>query len=431
MSLPRATSSYINRIVEHELDELAGALPAISIEGAKGVGKTATALARTDAQFLLDDSRQLALVGADPNLLVANEQPTLIDEWQRFEQSWDLVRRAVDGGAAPGSFVLTGSAAPLRPSTHSGAGRIVSVRMRPLSLAERLADSPTVSLAELISGRKARPEGQTTVTLENYVDEILRSGFPGLRGFEGRALRAHLDSYLQRIFDRELPELGYRTRNPAGLMRWLRAYAAAISTTTSLAKIRNAAEGANGELLNKATTVAMRDALAHIWVLDPVPGWTPSGSQIARVAAPAKHQLVDPALAANLLGQSAETLLSFEADPERIEHHPADWFGSLFESLVTLSVRVYAQHSEAVVSHLRTYRGEREIDLIVERKDGRVLPIEVKSTAVPNDRDVRHLHWLKEQLGDQVLDKVIVTTGPFAYRREDGVAVVPAALLGP
>ena len=105
--------------------------------------------------------------------------------------------------------------------------------------------------------------------------------------------------------------------------------------------------------------------------------------------------------------------------------------GALFESLVTQSVRVYAQASEARVQHLRTRAGEHEVDLVVERDDQRVLAIEVKLTRTVRDQDVRHLLWLRDQIGDDLLDSVVVTTGGEAYRRKDGVAVVPAALLGP
>lgn len=105
-------------------------------------------------------------------------------------------------------------------------------------------------------------------------------------------------------------------------------------------------------------------------------------------------------------------------------------FGQLFESLVTLSVRVYAQAAEAHVRHLRVQDGRHEVDLIVERGDHRVLAMEVKLSASVDDHDVRHLLWLEEQLGDDLLDTVIVTTGEQAYRRADGVAVIPAALLG-
>jgi predicted AAA+ superfamily ATPase len=105
--------------------------------------------------------------------------------------------------------------------------------------------------------------------------------------------------------------------------------------------------------------------------------------------------------------------------------------GALFESLVTLDVRVFAQAAEARVGHLRTAGGEHEVDLIVERDDGRVLAVEVKLTANVDDRDVRHLVWLRERLGAEVVDAIVITTGVAAYRRPDGIGVVPAGLLGP
>ena len=90
--------TYTPRIVEHELDELSGALSAIAIEGAKGVGKTETASRRAATVHALDDPARLALAEADPRLLLKADPPILIDEWQRLPETWDLVRRAVDGG---------------------------------------------------------------------------------------------------------------------------------------------------------------------------------------------------------------------------------------------------------------------------------------------------------------------------------------------
>ena len=122
--------------------------------------------------------------------------------------------------------------------------------MRPLALSERLESTGSVSLAELLKGEKPPLEGETSLSLEEYTDEILASGMPGLRRFSGRALRLQLDSYLERIIDRDFPELGRQVRNPAGLRRWMAAYAAASSTTTSFEKIRQAAT--SGEVINSA-----------------------------------------------------------------------------------------------------------------------------------------------------------------------------------
>jgi len=146
----------------------------------------------------------LAVARADPARLLEGERPVLIDEWQRLPEVWDLVRRAVDDGAAPGSFLLTGSAVPDPPPTHSGAGRIVTVRMRPLALSERL-QSCTVSLAELLSGERTPVTGTTGFALTDYVEEVLASGFPGLRSLSGRSRRRQLDGYVDRIVDRDIP----------------------------------------------------------------------------------------------------------------------------------------------------------------------------------------------------------------------------------
>ncbi len=420
---------YQRRVVDDELDELLAGLPAIALEGPKAVGKTATALRRAATVYRLDDDAERSIVQADPSRLIEGERPVLIDEWQRFPESFDRVRRAVDDGTGPGSFLLTGSASPTDPPTHSGAGRIVRLRLRPMTLAERSVGSPTVSLRQLLEGERAPITGRTDIDLERYVDEILASGFPGIHGLPPRLLRAQLDGYLERIIDRDFEDLGRQVRRPATLRRWMQAYAAATATTASYEKIRDAASSDRGEKPTRATTQPYRDVLERLWILDPVPAWLGTRNRLARLSSPPKHHLADPALAARLLGVDATALLQARPAGHPMPHEGA-LLGALFESLVTLCVRVYAQGAEARIAHLRTWSGDREIDLIIER-GRKILAMEVKLGQVPNDRDVRHLLWLGKELGDDLADTVIVTTGQAAYRRSDGIAVIPAALLGP
>lgn len=408
-----------------------GRLSAIAIEGPKAVGKTATASQRAATIHHLDDPNQRAVAEADLDRLLSASVPVLIDEWQYIPPVWDKVRRAVDAGAPPGAFLLTGSASPASTGTHSGGGRIVSLRMRPLSLAERIGGAGTVSLGELLTGDRPQVAGHCPLTLENYTDEILRSGFPGLRGLSGRALRTQLDSYLRRVVDRDFPELGHPVRNRVGLRRWMSAYAAATATTTSFEKLRDASTGGQESKPARTTVQPYREILERLFILDPLPGWRPTRSHIAELGLPPKHHLADPALAARLVGATADALLAGKSPGPPI---PRDGtlLGVLFESLIALSVRVYAQESEARVGHLRTHRGDHEIDLTVERPDGGVVAIECKLGATPDDRTVRHLNWLSDRIGDELLDAVVITTGEEAYRRaDDGIAVVPAALLGP
>ena len=422
-------TAYTPRVVDRELDELLLALPALALEGPKGVGKTATAERRAASTVRLDEPAQREIASADPSVVLASAPPILLDEWQHVPALWDAVRREVDRDRTPNRFILTGSATPKPPPKHSGAGRIVSVRMRPLAFSERGLVSATVSMRELLAGTGPTIHGKSGVGLRDYTREIIQSGFPAIRTLTGRALRAQLDGYLARIVDRDFVDQGNRVRRPATLRRWMSAYAAATATTTSLEKIRTIGFLGEGDAPTKPVVLGYRDVLEQLWIIDPVPGWLPTRNQIARLTQSPKHHLADPALAARLLGIDEDALLA-GTDASPSIPRDGSLLGSLFESLVTQSVRVYAQSAEASVRHLRTREGRQEIDLIVERPDQRVLAIEVKLGATVSDDDVKHLHWLRDQIGDELLDMVVVTTGPAAYRRPDGVAVVPLALLG-
>ena len=392
------------------------------------MGKTSTALRRARTVHDLDDPETMALVEADPGRLVRGDPPVFIDEWQRYPPSWDLVRRAVDRGAGPGSFLLAGSTSPQTAPTHSGAGRIVTLRMRPMSLFERSAAQPSVSLARMLSGSRPDIDGETDVALDDYVREIEASGFPGMRSADPGVRPDLLDGYLNRATDHDLLLMGHRVRRPGIVRRWLTAYAAATSTAASYETIRDAATGGESAKPAKTTTTLYRDLLEAMWLVDPLPAWWPLGNPMSRLKRGPKHHLADPALAARLVGATASGLVSGSpAVPRGLGAGPL--LGALFESLVTLDVRVYAQAAGATVGHLRTWNDDREIDLVVE-KDRRLLAVEVKLATTAGRDDTSHLRWLADRLGPDLADAMIVTTGRHAYRDRDGIAVVPAALLG-
>ncbi|MFD6446313.1 ATP-binding protein [Promicromonospora sp. NPDC060204] len=420
---------YEHRVIDNLLDELQPHLQAMSIHGPKGVGKTETALRRVTSVLRLDDPEDMRRLAADPELIRSLPGPVLVDEWQRWPESWDRIRRAVDDGADEGRFIITGSSPPRGVVVHSGAGRIVGQHMRPMSLSERGIDTPTVSLADMLAG-DASIDGETTVVLRDYVDEIVRSGFPGIRRLPTARLRAvALRAYIDNVVQREFAEQGYPVRRPEALRAWLAAYGAASSTTAKYSEILDAATPNEGNKPTKQTTINYRDALSGLWLLDPTPAWMPVPNHLARLGRANKHQLADPALAAHLLDLDADGLMSGRGDRAGIGGGPM--LGALFESLVTLDVQVYAPNAEARVYHLREQDSRHEVDLIVQGLGGRLVALEVKLTASPGDRDVKHLLWLKEKLGDSLTDMAVITTGKYAYRRQDGVAVIPAALLGP
>lgn len=271
--------------------------------------------------------------------------------------------------------------------------------------------------------------GTTTIRLTDYVEEITASGFPAIRRLPPRVRRAELDAYLDNVVQREFPEQGYPVRRPAVLRAWLAAYAAATSTTTTYSKILDAATAGLANKPAKETTLAYRDALSSLWLLDDVPAWIPGHNHFDRLGQSSRHHLADPAPAARLLGLDDTALLRAEQGSTNLSEGTI--LGALFEHLVTLSVHTYAEAAEARVSHLRTRNNDHEVDLIVQHADGRVLGIEVKLADRVEDNDAKHLHWLRDRIGSDLIDAIVIYAGEHAYRRRDGVAVVPLALLGP
>ncbi len=291
-----------------------------------------------------------------------------------------------------------------------------------MALHERGAEDPAVSLSEMLRGKADRLSGESVLSASDYYTAITQSGFPGICTLPPQGAQRRLEAYLRRIVDKEMPDQGYAVRRPETLRRWLTAYAAASSQTASYSSILDSTTSGDGYQPAKTTTIAYRDQLTQLRLLDPVPAWSPAlNSPFKWLQFAPKHQLADPGLAAHLLGLTAQDLGGSKG---------AAMAGHLFESLATLSVRVIAEAMDARVGHLRTKAGRQEVDLIVEAFDGSVVGVEVKLSAHVTDEHVKHLRWLREQMPDRVSDVMVLYSGKHAYRRSDGVAVVPLSLLG-
>jgi predicted AAA+ superfamily ATPase len=422
--------TYSFRLVDDLLGDVFPHLAAVALEGAKGVGKTATARRRATTVFDLTRVEQREALGAAMDAMTAEPPPVLIDEWQLLPEVWDRVRRAVDDDSTGGRFLLTGSAGASRDARiHSGAGRIARVQMRPLSITERGIEEPTVSLRALLDDPDTPIQGTTTCDGVQYAEEILRSGFPAIRNLPEQARTVQLDSYIDRIIDTDLAENGVTIRRPRVMRAWLAAYGAATATEAAYSTILDSATANEPDKPARQTVDIYREHLTRLVILDPVEPWIPVFNPLGRLATSMRHHLVDPALAARMAGLGRTGLL--RGDGSRIGAARGTWLGALFESLTVQSVRTYAIHARATIGSLRTTDTKREIDIVVEAGPDRVVAIEVKLAESVGDGDVRHLNWLRDQIGARLINRVIVTTGSRAYRRSDGVAVVPLALLGP
>jgi len=403
-------------------------LSAISIEGAKGVGKTQSAKGFAKTVFRLDRRNEREVLGSEYERLYDSPTPILLDEWQHLPEVWDRVRRMVDDKVHNDCILLTGSQQSQDPSLHSGAGRIVRFRMRPLSLAERFWHMDKITLDDCFAGNAPEnPRHESSVTFTHYVQEITRTGFPAIYNSSEKVRQHLIDSYIDSIATREFAAQGIRLRQPGMLIQWMQAYAAAVGTTASYNKILDAATPGESDKPSSKTTVAYREALRSLWLIDDLPCWGEGENFFGRLKQTPKHFLADPGLEARLLGIGASDLLTGrESTAHDLEY--GSIAGRLFESLCAMSVRTYASALGARTYHLRTSSGSREIDLVIE-KDRKLVAIETKIGATVNDDDVRHLNWFEEKVGARVKEKIILTTGDKAYRRKDRVLVIPAALL--
>lgn len=425
-----------NRLIDKYISDLMEEIPAIAIEGLKGIGKTVSAVAHSNTVFELDLPRDRMLIENDINVLLKEKPPVLIDEWQKVPAVWDFVRRSVDKYEQPGFFLLTGSAKKINLDIHSGAGRILKLKMYPLSLEERGIETPAISLDALLCQGKpcyAEINGTTRIGFSDYINEILASGLPAIRNYSPARRRQMLSTYIDYLLSHEFSQQGIKIRQPRLLLRWLTSYAAATSSDANYGEILDSSTAGEGEKPSAKTTIAYREALERLWLIDELPVWLNGEDYFSRLKITPKHYLADPALAAHLLNIDFDDLAKSSKHGNQavtaFDEKKGGITGRLFESLIQLSLRTYTAVNDAALSYIRTRNGDHEVDFIVSRGK-KVVAIEVKMAQEIGNSDVKHLLWLKSVMKDDLTDMVVINTGPVAYRREDGVAVVPAALFG-
>ena len=415
--------TYLPRLADRLLDDQLHAMGAVLIEGVKGCGKTATARRRAASEVLLDaDPEAERRASIDPRLLLDGPTPRLLDEWQRVPRVWDAVRRAVDDRGSPGQFILTGSATPSDDiQRHSGAGRFGLLRMRTMTLSEKQATRPSVSVAELLAGNDPTPTN-SSLAFRDYLHHLAVGGWPLLVGADERAARTYLDGYVDVIVERDIDEVSGGPRNPRLVRRFLHAYAQMVSHTASLATIVRRARGeTNGvDFPSRQTTSAYLDALRRMMIVDEVPAWDPSVRSSKRLTLAPKRLLADPSLAAALLRMSTARMLD--------DLHTT---GFLFESLVAHDLRVYAEAAGASCYHYREAEGRLEVDYVLETRDGDWVGVEVKLGETEIDKAAAGLLRLAHGVTRRPKSLVVITATSLAYRRDDGVHVVPLGTLGP
>jgi hypothetical protein len=425
---PRYTScilppQYQPRIVDGELADRLSAVGAVVIEGPKACGKTATARQIAASEVLLDvDANARRAIAVDPSLVLDGPAPRLLDEWQIEPAIWNHVRRAIDDRSKPGQFILTGSAVPADDiARHTGAGRIARLRMRPMSLFEAGASSGAFSLADLLNGNIGQSP-DPGLTVADVAEQIAVGGWPGLRGLGVRGRLLAVRDYLAEIARIDVARLDATQRDPDRVARLLVSIARNVATHAAAATLARDAGGVDSPIKDD-TVRGYLGALERLMVVEDQPAWAPHLRSRHRLRTAPKRHFVDPSLA----------VAALRATPERLIGD-LKLLGFLFESLVVRDLRIYAQSSDARVSHYRD-GGGLEVDAIVEAADGRWMAFEVKLGQGQVDEAADSLRRFAERVdttrcGAPALLGVIVATG-YGYRRQDGVAVIPLGALGP
>jgi predicted AAA+ superfamily ATPase len=414
---------YKPRVVDAELVQRLSSAGAVVIEGPKFCGKSMTAREVAASWVYLDtDLGAQQALAADPSLVLRGAVPRLLDEWQVEPSLWNLVRHEVDNRALPGQFILTGSSVPENDNRrHAGAGRFSVLRMRPMTLFETGQSNGSISLKELMRGNVGKAD-DPGITKEVIAERIVVGGWPAHQDMSLQSATRATRDYLKQIREVDISRMTGDRRDPIKLDRFLRSFARNVSTEAAMTVLAADTEGNDGAL-SRNTISEYMEVLERLMIIENQPAWPAHLRSRAILRTAAKRHFVDPSLAVAALAGSAGRLLE---DPE--------FMGLLFESLVIRDLRVLAQPLDGEVFHYRDNNGV-EVDAIVQLADGQWAAFEVKlglrSIDVAAEKLLRFEKLIdRSRSGPPSVMGVICGTG-YAYRRPDGVAVIPIGALGP
>lgn len=421
---------YRNRIADQLLKEQLEAAGAVLIQGAKWCGKTTTAVQQAKSIIYMNDPSQSAnymhLAETNISLLLEGDTPLLIDEWQLVPQLWDAARFTIDQRRKTGQFILTGSAVPVDRSkiTHTGTGRFAWLTMRPMSLWESEESNGKVSLNSLFNGdmQDCRAPGYD---LKRIAYLTCRGGWPSAMDLSEKASLKQAYNYLDAVSEQEISDVDGTRRDPMLTKRLLRSYARHQGSQASVASILNDIMTNENGSTTEATITSYMKALEKIFVIENMPAWNPNLRSKAAIRTSDTRYFVDPSVAAAALRLGPSDLIA-----------DLNTFGLLFETLAVRDLRVYADALDGDVFHYRDKNG-LECDAVLHLRNGHYGLIEVKIGGEKwIEQGAKNLLSLAKiidtgKMFEPSFMMVLTAVGDFAYRRKDGIFVVPITCLKP
>lgn len=429
--------NYLHRTADELLSDLLDAFGAVLIEGPQWCGKTTTAeqLARSVIKMQDPDMQEEYLITANskPSLLLQGATPRLIDEWQDAPVLWDAVRTMVDKRDEPGQFILTGSNSVDKEKTkHSGTGRIVKMKMLPMSLWESKESTGEVSIAELFNNPEYDIDGKKSkMTVENLIFAACRGGWPAaLKSKSESAQLLIARNYLNSVCSEDISRVDKIRRNENLAKQILRSYARNISTIAKKTSMLEDVVTSQNMSCSMDTFDDYIAALEKLFVIQDIDAWSPAIRSKTAIRSAPKRGFCDPSIAVAALGLTPSVLKT-----------QLKTFGFIFEQMCIRDLKAYTMDMNSHVSYYRDRYG-LEADIVLHLPDGRYALIECKLGSMEIDKGAEHLLKIRDLIREKNLTEkqmpirepdllLILTGGQISYTRNDGVKVIPLATIKP
>ena len=419
---------YRSRIVDTILQDKLEAKGAVLIEGPKWCGKTTTAAQKAASILHMDNpsekEQNLSLAKVNPQRLLKGDTPRLIDEWQLAPTLWDTIRYEVDQRAKMGQFILTGSAVPpdTKEITHSGTGRFSWLMMRPMSLFESGESSGEVSLRELFIGN-LDVDGENQNDIEKLAFLICRGGWPGAIDLKEKAALQQAFDYYDGVVKSDINRADGNNKNEERVKRIMRSFARNQGSQVANTVIAGDILANDSTSINEDTVHTYIDALKKIFVIEDMSAWNPNLRSKSAIRTSDTRYYVDPSIAVASLGVGPDDLIN-----------DLNTYGLFFETLCVRDLRVFAESLDGSVYHYRDNTG-LECDAVVHLRNGKYGLIEIKlgGDSLINE-GAENLKKLAGKIDTTKMKTpsflmVLTGVGQYAYKREDGILVVPIGCL--
>lgn len=419
---------YRERIIDDIVKSKLASFGAICIEGPKWCGKTWTALNHSNSVVYIGDPhnnfQNRLLAEVDPSIVLDGLNPRLIDEWQEVPSLWDAVRFEVDKTKYKGQFILTGSSTPKSFGVlHSGTGRIDRIMMRPMSLYESGDSDGSVSL-KMLFANTIKTTKNDSMSLSKLAYLATRGGWPGSLGMDEKQASDIARSYLKSILAEDVTKIDGVKRDSKKVKALIKSLARNVATSVSNATLIKDIKEFEGDVIDPNTIASYLDILTRLFIIDNQQAYDMNYRSSTRVAKSPKRHFIDPSLAVAALEMSPSMLLK-----------DLNLFGFLFESLVIRDLKIYAEANRGSVYYFRHHDTGDEIDAVIELDDGTWGAFEIKLGHNQVDKAAENLLKIKMILDHTDHKKsptvlcVICGLGEYAYKRPDGVFVVPIGCL--